>query len=324
MVEVSMTVYLAPIGTGLGDQLISLPIVRALLEGGEKVCLVTRSFRQIGLSERVAGVAGEVKEEDLELAEGDKYLNLRAHPIQTDYFWGSPEFEEKFGETRIEKILTVIATDWGLDITFKNLMPLIFNAQSATTGKVVFAPGTDGFFKHWPAAYWLELAARLNNMGQSVVMLGRPSESPAVRELIGKGLPWFATPTSGDAIDAVSSARAIVSVDTGLMHIAVQQNIPTFAFIHPTMFHQRSAACCVNFIGRHCPEACGREEFTSPDLMASTFLDVDLKFGRHVCQLAVEPLEKRLSGAATEEPYNCMSVIKPEQIWSALAEKLKV
>jgi ADP-heptose:LPS heptosyltransferase len=41
------------------------------------------------------------------------------------------------------------------------------------------------------------------------------------------GIERIVAPTPGDAIDLVSSCRAVVGVDTGLTHLAVQQNTPT-------------------------------------------------------------------------------------------------
>jgi ADP-heptose:LPS heptosyltransferase len=302
----------APIGSGFGDVLISLPVVQALLDQGENVYLVTRSYRQEGIAPRIPGLRGEIREGDLQLAAGDRYINLRAHPIQTDYLWGTPEFEQIFGLTRIEKIITVIARDWDLTISFQDLKPLSYTQCPEIVGKIVFVPGTDGHFKHWPKAYWLDLKNSLEKRGQSVIVLGRPEESPAVKELIESGLPWLPTASAGDAIDAISSALAVVAVDTGLMHVALQQKIPTVSFVHPSMFHHRTAANSFQFIGQHCPPECGRDTVLPPGVTAASCLDVDLKFQYHVCPLGLAS-DCPPTGTGNAH-FNCMSGIKPDAV----------
>jgi hypothetical protein len=317
-----LSTFLSPIGSGFGDVLISLPVMQALLDRGEDVCLVIRSFRQEGIGERIIGLSGAVREEDLQIGPGDKYFNLRAHPIQTDHLWGTPEFEKIFGVTRIEKIITLIAADYGLDISYQNLRPLRFELRPEIVGRVLFVPGTDGHFKHWPKEYWLELQNGLEKNGLEITLVGRPEESPAVRELIDSGMQWLATPTAGDAIDVVSSALAVVAVDTGLMHAAIQQNIPTFSFVHPDMFHHRTAVNSFQFIGVHCPAECGRDTELKPGITNASCLDVNLKFQSHSCPLALEhgftPPTKRSS---LPGPFNCMSGITPDAVLETIKKQ---
>jgi hypothetical protein len=85
-----MAVYVAPISSGLGDLIVSLPVVQALIDSGEETYLVCRSARQQGFSERIRGLAGELNEEEIDLIkfkEGDRYVNLRDHPLQKNYIW---------------------------------------------------------------------------------------------------------------------------------------------------------------------------------------------------------------------------------------------
>jgi hypothetical protein len=305
--EAIVSTFVAPIGSGFGDVLISLPVVQALLDQGEETYLVTRSFRQEGIAARVAGLAGEVAESELRLGPGDRYLNLRAHPIQTDHLWGTPAFEAIFGVTRLEKIIALIASDYGLSLSYSQLRPLQYEARPDVAGKIVFVAGTDVHYKHWPEIYWLELFDELKARGQSVTMVGRPDESPSVKALIERGLDWVKTPSAADAIDVVSSARAVVAVDTGMMHVAVQQGLPTFAFIHPAYYHQRSAANCFNFIGVQCPVECGRDTELKAGITAADSLEVGLKFDHHVCRM---PLSS-----------NCMAGIAPLAVLSRMIEQ---
>jgi len=304
-----LSIFLAPIGSGLGDVLISLPVVQALLDRGEETYFVRRSFRQEGVAPRIEGLAGDVSEEEVKarLGADDTYINLRAHPIQTDYLWGSPEFEAIFGVTRMEKIIALIAADWGLQISYDSLRPLAFSRREEVRGKILFIPGTDGYYKHWPQAYWLELRRLLAEKGHDVIVVGRPDESPSVKALLELGLPWIETATAGDAVDVVSSAAAVVSVDTGLMHVAVQQGLPVFTFIHPGNFHERSAANCSNFYGVHCPPQCGRDTAVKEGTLASDALAVGLKFDHHLCRMPTE--------------QNCMAGITPYMVLEEMVRR---
>ena len=91
-----MTTYIAPISWGLGDLVVSLQAVQTLIDQGGQTYLIARSQCQSELAMRVQGLAGTVLERDFDssnLAPADLYLNLREHPLQKNYWWGSPEFE---------------------------------------------------------------------------------------------------------------------------------------------------------------------------------------------------------------------------------------
>jgi Glycosyltransferase family 9 (heptosyltransferase) len=299
----------APIGSGFGDVVISLPVIDVLIDRGEDVWLVTRSFRQVGISPRIVGIRGEVAEENLQIKTGDRYVNLRKHPLQTDHVWGSDKFERWFGPTRFEKIISIVANDFGIATDFQCLRPLQFSKRDEAAGKIAFIPGSDGYYKHWPTTYWLQLRQALEQAGLQILVIGKPDESPAVKDLIEHGLQWIESPTAGEAIDLVSSCRLAVSVDTGLMHVALQQGIPTVAFIHPSNYHIRTVKNCFNLFGIDCPEKCGREPVTTPpEALAASELAVSLKFDHRPCQLA-----------ASE---SCMGVIQPDKVLELMNEHL--
>ncbi len=280
--------FVAAIGSGFGDVLISLPVVQSLIETDEHVVLVTRSFRQVGIAERVVGLKGEVPESELCLQPGDRYVNLREHPLQLNHVWGSTEFELEFGKTNIERIIANIASDFGIKTDFANLTPLWFERRKDLSSAVAFVPGTDMFYKHWPHENWLRLYQVFSRQGRRIIVMGKPDESPAVERLISAGIEYIETPTAALAIDVISSCAAVISVDTGLMHTAVQQGVPTYAFIHPQNFHTRSNRNCFNLHARQCPEKC-RRDFSPPAGYADpSKLAVGLKFDRRECSLAIE------------------------------------
>jgi hypothetical protein len=232
-----MAHYLGPFSLGLGDLIVSLPAVQGLIDSGFETHLVLRSPGQKGLAERIEGLAGAVPEEvfsRMSLGTGDVYLNMREHPLQKKYWWGSPSFDRDFPGWKINALLDIICKDLGINANFESLKPLKFGPREEVRDKVIFVPGSDGSYKFWTMENWLLLAEDFKSESVSVAILGQPDNCPAVRELL-PFLPWLPTPTLADAIDLLSSAKAVVAVDTGLMHIAVHQGIPTIGLFrcHP-------------------------------------------------------------------------------------------
>jgi heptosyltransferase-2 len=93
-------------------------------------------------------------------------------------------------------------------------------------GYYVFAPGAEyGPAKRWPAAHLAELAAQLQH---PVVLLGSAKESTLCAEIAeraGALRPGACLDLSGrtsldQALAVIAAARAMVSNDSGLMHVA--------------------------------------------------------------------------------------------------------
>jgi heptosyltransferase-2 len=111
------------------------------------------------------------------------------------------------------------------------LQTLGLNAQ----GYYVFAPGAEfGSAKRWPATHFASLAAQLK---LPVVLLGSAKESALCADIAARaralgGLPCldFSGRTSLDqALAVIAAARAMVSNDSGLMHVAAAFGIPQVA-----------------------------------------------------------------------------------------------
>ncbi len=87
----------------------------------------------------------------------------------------------------------------------------------------VFCPGAEyGPAKRWP--YFRELAARL---AAPVVLLGSKSDAPAAAGIGGRNL--VGQTTLDDAIRLIAGASAVVSNDSGLMHVAAALGRPLVA-----------------------------------------------------------------------------------------------
>uniref|UniRef100_UPI00214932E3 lipopolysaccharide heptosyltransferase II n=1 Tax=Endozoicomonas sp. ONNA2 TaxID=2828741 RepID=UPI00214932E3 len=103
---------------------------------------------------------------------------------------------------------------------------------------LALCPGAEfGPSKQWPAGYYTEVARSLSEQGWQVWLFGSAKDK-AVTAAIKSGLPdalqhhchnLAGITTLADAIDLLSLASAVVSNDSGLMHIAAALNRPLVA-----------------------------------------------------------------------------------------------
>src|SRR4030095_15363269 len=63
-------------------------------------------------------------------------------------------------------------------------------------------------------------------------------------------------PTPGDAVDVLSACRAVIGVDTGLTHIAVQQGTPTVTICRANTIFLRPWPHTRAVRGGECDESC--------------------------------------------------------------------
>ena len=105
---------------------------------------------------------------------------------------------------------------------------------------VAFAPGAEyGPAKRWPAARYAELAARLHARdGLPIALLGSAAEAPLCEEVAGAA-PGACVVLAGrlsleHSIVLIAAARALVSNDSGLMHVAAAFGLPQVAIYGST------------------------------------------------------------------------------------------
>lgn len=101
----------------------------------------------------------------------------------------------------------------------------------ALQGFYTFAPGAEfGSSKRWPAAHYAQLAAQLD---APVVLLGSGKDAPVCEEIVqaapGRCLNLAGKTSLMEAIALIAGARAMVSNDSGLMHVAAAFGIPQVA-----------------------------------------------------------------------------------------------
>jgi hypothetical protein len=295
----------APVSFGLGDLVVSLPVVDWLVKDGgasdRGTWLVTRSDVQVALSERVGGLAGTITEGDVGVGAGDELIDLRDHPLQRDAWWGSPEFDCAHGALSINEIVDRIARDSGVHADFSTPVPLEARDRPDVEGLVLLVADSDGNAKRWPSDRWIELALGLGREGAEVAVVTRDGTSNAVVE---GGVTRLVVDSIGDAVDVLTACRAVVGVDTGLTHIATQQGTPTVTICRrPAVYfrafdHTRLAA------GATCDPICRRKE-------------QEYAYNRRVDLTGPPPAPRVCPVHAS-----CLEAIRPEFVLSKLAELL--
>jgi heptosyltransferase-2 len=145
--------------------------------------------------------------------------------------------------------------------------------------------------KRWPAAHFAALARRLEEAGCAAWAIGGPGDAAIgaeVASLAGGAAVNLAGRTSlAEAMDLIAAARAVVSNDSGLMHVAAALGRRIVALYGSTS-----------------------PEFTpplSPDAaILSLWLDCSPCFER-VCPLG---------------HFRCLTDLSPDAVWAALQPKL--
>lgn len=254
--------YIAPISFGLGDLIVSLPAIQALITeyAPGETWLVARATGQAALAERIAGLGGCVHEDAFDPARADgRFIDLRDHPLQRDYWWGSPEFDRAVGPLTINDILGRICADFGIRADFSGPAPLLApRARPEIRDAVLFVTESDGT-KRWSPEHWADLARELRNGGHDVQMVTRAEPDADMAET---GIDAVRAPTPGDAVDMLTSCRAVVGIDTGLTHIAAQQGTPTVGIYRNRAVYFRPWPHCRAVVGDSCDEACQSIERT--------------------------------------------------------------
>ena len=297
---------MAPISFGLGDLVVSLPAIQALIERGRargvETRLVARSEAQAGLAVRIAGLTGWVHEESFDRHDHDgRFVDLRDHPLQRDWWWGSPEFEDAFGPLSINDILERICAGFGIPADFTRPMPLSASPRPELHACVILVTESDGASKRWPLDRWRSLVDMLRAQRLDVRLVTRDQSTPEMRAL---GIAEVRAPSPGDALDVLGAARAVVGIDTGLTHLAVQQRTPTVTIFRAPAVYFRPWPHAAAVVGAPCDQACiaAETEYAYNDR-------VDLRGFRW---------QPRVCPAAGR----CLDSVKPEDVLAALQSVL--
>jgi ADP-heptose:LPS heptosyltransferase len=243
----------APVSYGLGDLVVSLPAIQALIEREAPVWLVARAPSQRLLAERISGLAGVEDEAVLTCGPGDRLIDLRDHPLQRDYWWGSAAFEAEVGFLNINDILERICRDFGIDADFSRPQALRARPRPDLGRTVLLVHETDGADKRWPVDHWAALAAMLRADGHDIAQVQK-EHGPSPLDVFA--IPAVVAPTPGDAVDVLSACRGVIGVDTGLTHVAAQQSTPTVTLFRHSSVYLRPWPHCAALRAAPCTAAC--------------------------------------------------------------------
>ena len=99
---------------------------------------------------------------------------------------------------------------------------------------VALCPGAEyGPAKRWPAEYFAEAASKLKARGYTPVILGAQSDVPTgltIEQLSsGAAINLCGKTSLDDAINLIAGARAVITNDSGLMHVAAALGRPQVA-----------------------------------------------------------------------------------------------
>jgi len=160
----------------------------------------------------------------------------------------------------------------------------------------VFLHGTTWDTKHWPETYWIELAKIAAKSGYSIQLLwGNEIELARANRIAAVVPEAIVIPNKlklSEVASILAQAKGIVTVDTGLGHLAAALSVPTVSLYGPTD-----------------PKRSGtwgqRQIHLSPDFSCAPC------FGR-VCAY---------KGEKTVEPP-CFADLTPTKVWQHLVQQL--
>jgi heptosyltransferase-2 len=116
--------------------------------------------------------------------------------------------------------------DWRCRLGFSPSQPL-----------VALAPGAVGPSKRWPVGAYAVLARGLAEQGFTIAIVGGPDEKPLAAEIAATGgekVRDLTGPDLRNAILALAAAKAAVSNDSGLLHVAAALGTPAIGIFGPT------------------------------------------------------------------------------------------
>ena len=157
---------------------------------------------------------------------------------------------------------------------------------------LALCPGAEfGEAKRWPAEHYARVAEAKIRQGWQVWVFGSNSDKPSGEEIIAGLIPGLREEVSNlagatslaEAIDLLSAAAAVVSNDSGLMHVAAALNRPLVAIYGSTS-------------PEFTPPLADQVEIVRLGLDCSPCFDRTCRFGH----------------------YNCLRDLRPKQVLSAL------
>ncbi len=102
----------------------------------------------------------------------------------------------------------------------------------------VFLHGTTWDSKHWPESYWIALAKKVAEAGYTIQLLwGNPVELARAQRIATVCQKAVVAPRCyrlSEVVAILAASQAVVTVDTGLGHLATALNVPTISLYGPS------------------------------------------------------------------------------------------
>jgi ADP-heptose:LPS heptosyltransferase len=173
---------------------------------------------------------------------GHFYIDMAEHPLEK-IWWGSPEYLEKHGKTPVKNIIEQILGGQGFpEVNPQPRRRGAYPYEGELSNAVLLAPGGRRRTKLLPDEHWLTLAEHIKHLGYDVYLIGDKHHkgSEQLLRLEAKGLKhydkaWDFGRISGvqAIIEYIRQAKAVVSIDNGIYHIASLMEKPTLGFFGP-------------------------------------------------------------------------------------------
>ena len=104
---------------------------------------------------------------------------------------------------------------------------------------MAIAPGAAHATKRWPVEHWIELTRRITSTGASVVVLGGAEDATIAKAVVAGAGPRVFTAAGELGLQQTGAllqrASALISGDTGVMHMATAVGTPVVALFGPTV-----------------------------------------------------------------------------------------
>ena len=163
---------------------------------------------------------------------------------------------------------------------------------------LALCPGAEfGGAKCWPALHYAQLADAYAEQGWTVVLFGSANDTKVAKSVLASShRPDAMVDLTGktsldEAVDLLSLARAVVSNDSGLMHIAAALGVPTVVVYGPTS-------------PTFTPPLSNRAVVLASEIDCAPCFQRECPLGHHECmsqlpvQRVVDALDELLAGAA--------------------------
>ena len=170
------------------------------------------------------------------------------------------------------------------------------------TESVVLVHGTTWPTKHWPEAFWVELAQCMTRRGLTPVLPWVEGER-ARAERIAAAVPGARVCPRldlGGVLRLLGSARGIVGVDSGLTHLGAALGLPTVMVFGPT---DPALTGCRGPLVRN---------------LSASLACSPCHSKRCRLRLASQPHREWANGMQLSPP--CLAAVAPAAAWSALAD----